>query len=151
MDVLHLHSDRGWWAHRPLPRHNGAPTSPGPANHPADHPADQPTIQPMVGWWGYQPTSQPSSRPTSHLTSQQVTQPSSRPPTNQPTNNPAEPLKTLLSRVHIHEPPKLAALGDGTAHSPRKNTYERLRFRPMSRGPVLGPRPQFLQIPLVFQ
>ena len=30
MEFIYLHSDRGWWAHRPLLRHNGAPTSPGP-------------------------------------------------------------------------------------------------------------------------
>ena len=30
MEFIYLHSDRGWWAHRPLPRHNGAPTTPGP-------------------------------------------------------------------------------------------------------------------------
>ena len=28
MEFIYLHSDRGWWAHRPLPRHNGAPSSP---------------------------------------------------------------------------------------------------------------------------
>ena len=30
MESIYLHSDRGWWAHRPFLRHNGAPTSPGP-------------------------------------------------------------------------------------------------------------------------
>ena len=30
MEFIYLHSDRGWWAHRPLPRHNGAPAIPGP-------------------------------------------------------------------------------------------------------------------------